>query len=97
MFSPVSGVESEVEAKVEAGAEGEERMSEQGVREPPVEKGETVEVEVEDIGEQGDGIARIGPGYIVFVPGADIGDRITVEINQVRENFAFGEVVEGPY
>lgn len=68
-----------------------------GGRGPPVEEGETVEVEIEDIGEQGDGIARIGPGYIVFVSETDVGDRVTVEVTQVRENFAFGEVIEGPY
>lgn len=61
---------------------------------PPVVEGERREVEIEDLGEQGDGIARVGPGYVVFVPGADIGDRITVEIVEVRSNFAFADVVE---
>ena len=61
--------------------------------EPPVTKGEELEVEIEDVGEKGDGIARVGPGYIVFVPDTDIGDRVTIEITQTRENFAFGEVV----
>ena len=62
---------------------------------PPVEEGETREVEIEDVGDQGDGIARIGPGYVVFVPETAVGDRVTVEINEARDNFAFGEVVEG--
>lgn len=61
---------------------------------PPVEEGERREVEVEDVGEQGDGIARVGPGYIVFVPGTAVGDRVTVEITKARENFAFADVVE---
>ena len=61
---------------------------------PPVEDGETLDVEIEDVGDQGDGIARIGPGYIVFVPDTEIGDRVTIEITQARENFAFAEVVE---
>ncbi|MFB6352558.1 MAG: TRAM domain-containing protein [Halobacteriales archaeon] len=74
-----------------------DRGRDRGGRGPPVAEGETVEVEIEDIGEQGDGIARVGPGYIVFVPDTDIGDRVTVEVTQVRENFAFGEVIEGPY
>lgn len=72
-----------------------DRARSQPRSEPPVEEGDTCEVEVEDIGDQGDGIARIGPGYIVFVPDTDIGDRVTVEITQALENFAFGEVVEG--
>lgn len=68
-----------------------------GSRDAPVGEGEQVEVEIEDYGEQGDGLARIGKGYIVFVPETDIGDRVMVEIGKVTENFAFGEVVEGPY
>lgn len=65
-----------------------------GDAEPPVEEGETRTVHIEDIGEQGDGIARVGPGYIVFVPETDVGDEVTVEITDVRENFAFGEIAE---
>ena len=61
---------------------------------PPVEEGQIVEVEIDDIGEQGDGIARIGPGYIVFVPDTRIGDEVTIEITKVQENFGFGEVVD---
>lgn len=60
----------------------------------PVEEGEQLDVEIEDVGDQGDGIARIGPGYIVFVSDTDIGDRVTIEIQQARPNYAFGEVVE---
>lgn len=73
------------------------RSSAQADSGPPVEEGETVEVEIEDLGDQGDGIARIGPGFIVFVPGTDLGDRVTVEITDARDNFAFGDVIEGPY
>lgn len=63
--------------------------------EPPVEEGERCEVEIEDVGEQGDGIARVGPGYVVFVPNTAVGDRVTVEITKAQDNFAFAEVVEG--
>jgi predicted RNA-binding protein with TRAM domain len=62
---------------------------------PPVSEGEVCQVEIEDVGDQGDGIARIGPGYVVFVPETTIGDRVTAKITQARENFAFAEVVEG--
>ena len=61
---------------------------------PPVEEGELLEVEIEDLGDQGDGIARVGPGYIVFVPDTKVGDRVTVKITRARENFAFGDIVE---
>lgn len=61
--------------------------------EPPVEAGETLEVDIEDLGDKGDGIARIGPGYIIFVPGTDVGDRVEIEITEARENFGFGDVI----
>jgi predicted RNA-binding protein with TRAM domain len=61
---------------------------------PPVEEGEVLELEVEDVGDQGDGLARVGPGYVVFVPEARVGDRPRVRITTVRENFAFAERVE---
>lgn len=61
---------------------------------PPVEEGETRVVEIEDIGEQGDGIARVERGYVVIVSGAGQGERVEVEIVNARENVAFAEVVE---
>ena len=77
------------------GAGSRERGRTEEASEPPVAEGELREFEIEGIGDKGDGIARVGPGYIVFVPDTDVGDRVTVEITQVRENFAFAEVVEG--
>jgi predicted RNA-binding protein with TRAM domain len=69
-----------------------DRTREPDVNEPPVEEGEVIEVEIEDLGDQGDGIARVGPGFIVFVPDTEIGDRVSVEITSVKETVAFGEV-----
>lgn len=67
---------------------------ERGHPEPPVEKGETREVEIEDVGQEGDGIARVERGYVVIVSDAGIGDRVMIEIRDVQENVAFAEVVE---
>ena len=61
---------------------------------PPVEEGEQRDVEIESLGEQGDGIAKVERGYVVIVPGTSVGDRVTVEIQQVRENVAFADVVD---
>jgi predicted RNA-binding protein with TRAM domain len=61
---------------------------------PPVEEGEVLQVEIEDVGDQGDGLARVGPGYVVFVAGASVGDRPTVRVTSARENVAFAEIVE---
>jgi predicted RNA-binding protein with TRAM domain len=60
---------------------------------PPVDEGEIREVEIEDTGEKGDGIARIPPGYVVFVENTSPGDRVRIKITEARDNFAFAEVV----
>jgi predicted RNA-binding protein with TRAM domain len=61
---------------------------------PPVEKGEVRYVEIEDIGKQGDGIARVERGYVIIVPGADVGERVKIEVSEVKSNFAVGEIIE---
>ncbi|MHC3437628.1 TRAM domain-containing protein [Natrialbaceae archaeon A-gly3] len=61
---------------------------------PPVEVGETRYVEIEDIGKQGDGIARVERGYVIIVPGADVGERVKIEVSEVKSNFAVGEIIE---
>ncbi|MFQ3293414.1 MAG: putative RNA-binding protein with TRAM domain [Halobacteriales archaeon] len=65
-----------------------------GEPQPPVDIGETRYVEIEDIGKQGDGIARVERGYVIIVPGADVGERVKVEITEVKSNFAVGETIE---
>jgi len=59
-----------------------------------VGKAEVMDVDIDYLGEEGDGIARVGPGYVVFIPDTEPGERVAVEITTVRENVAFGEVVE---
>ena len=61
---------------------------------PPVEPGEIRYVEIEDLGKQGDGIARVERGYVIIVPGAEVGERVKIEISEVKSNFAVGEVIE---
>lgn len=61
---------------------------------PPVEEGEIRYVEIEDLGKQGDGIARVERGYVIIVPGADINERVKIEITGVKSNFAVGEIIE---
>ncbi len=65
-----------------------------GEPQPPVEAGEIRYVEIEDIGKQGDGIARVERGYVIIVPDAEIGERVKVEITEVKSNFAVGEIIE---
>jgi len=61
---------------------------------PPVERGEIRYVEIEDLGKQGDGIARVERGYVIIVPGGEVGERVKIEITEVKSNFAVGEVIE---
>ncbi len=61
---------------------------------PPVEPGEMRYVEIEDLGKQGDGIARVERGYVIIVPGAAVGERVKIEVAEVKSNFAVGEIVE---
>lgn len=67
---------------------------EQGPQTPPVEEGEQRTVEIEDLGDQGDGITRVERGFVVIVPDTEQGERVTIEISDVRENVAFAEVVQ---
>jgi predicted RNA-binding protein with TRAM domain len=60
---------------------------------PPVKEGERRVVEVESLGDQGDGIAKVERGYVLIVPGAEPGDSVEVEIEEVRQNVAFTRVV----
>tara|TARA_A100001037_G_scaffold306718_1_gene354534 strand:- start:18119 stop:18508 length:390 start_codon:yes stop_codon:yes gene_type:complete len=60
----------------------------------PVNPGDVCEVTIEDIGSEGDGIAKVGLGYIIFVPKTDIGHKVKIKINTVAKKYAFAEVVE---
>ena len=61
---------------------------------PPVEEGERRVVDIEDVGEQGDGITRVERGYVVIVPDTEPGERVEIEISNTRENVGFAEVIE---
>src|SRR3989339_542560 len=58
----------------------------------PVKEGQEYDVEIEGIGEKGDGIAKI-EGYVVIVPNVKKGDTVRVKINAVRGRVSFGEVI----
>ncbi|SFB73024.1 Predicted RNA-binding protein, contains TRAM domain [Halobiforma haloterrestris] len=86
----------------EADTEGEGSSSTQpetapSEPQPPVDVGETRYVEIEDIGKQGDGIARVERGYVIIVPGADVGERVKIEVTEVKSNFAVGEIIEDTF
>lgn len=59
----------------------------------PVEVGKEYEVEVSEISNKGDGIARI-EGLIIFVKGGQAGQKVKVKITKVGSSFAIGEPVQ---
>lgn len=59
----------------------------------PVEEGDEYVVDVEDIGDEGDGIAHV-EDFVVLVPDAKLGDQVRVRIENVQDDFAVGEILE---
>ena len=59
----------------------------------PVASGDELEVEIVDVGSEGDGIAKV-EAFTVFVPETETGDTVTVEITDVKPQFAFAERVD---
>ncbi|SEW27439.1 23S rRNA (uridine(2552)-2'-O)-methyltransferase [Natrinema salifodinae] len=53
-----------------------------------VRPGDELEVEVEDVGSEGDGIASVD-GYRLFVPGTEVGETVEVRVEDVKPNFGF--------
>ncbi|MFD1646506.1 23S rRNA (uridine(2552)-2'-O)-methyltransferase [Haloarchaeobius litoreus] len=56
----------------------------------PVRPGDTIEVTIEDVGSEGDGIAKVD-GFTVFVDGADEGETVEVEVTEVKPRFGFAK------
>ena len=59
----------------------------------PVDVGQEIDVIIDDIGSRGDGIARI-QGFLVFVPGAKVGERLKIKIVSLGRKFAIAEKIK---
>jgi len=57
-----------------------------------VKENQELEVVIDDIGSRGDGIAKMA-GYMIFVAGSKVGDRVRVRIVSVGGKFAVGEKI----
>ena len=69
------------------------RFSEPSVDLPkPINVGEEYDVEINEIGSRGDGIARI-KNFVVFVENVKKGEKAHIKIKEVRNRFAIGEKV----
>ncbi|MGB3460160.1 MAG: TRAM domain-containing protein [Halobacteriota archaeon] len=58
----------------------------------PLNVGDSYDVSIEDVGREGDGIARV-EGFVVFVPNTKKGDNVKIRISKVSRRVGFGEVV----
>ena len=58
-----------------------------------IKAGDEYDVEIQEIGEQGDGITRIGD-FVVFVKHAMVGQAVRVRIREVHPHFAFADIIE---
>lgn len=56
----------------------------------PVRKGDVIEVEIEDEGDEGDGVATVDD-FVLFVEDVAVGDEVQVEVTEVRANYGFAE------
>ena len=59
----------------------------------PVKVGEIREVRIEAIGNKGDGIAKVN-GFVIFVPGTELNDKVKIKITKVFKKFGCGEIVD---
>jgi 23S rRNA (uridine2552-2'-O)-methyltransferase len=58
-----------------------------------VRAGDRLEVEIEGVGDEGDGIAKVD-GYTLFVADADPDETVEIEVVDVKPRFGFGERVD---
>jgi 23S rRNA (uridine2552-2'-O)-methyltransferase len=89
---PVEEEQVEEPEEVEETEDQEEGEEEEDF-DKPVSEGEIVEVDIEDLGSKGDGIAR-KEGFVIFVPGGEVGETYDVEVTSVGRKFAFAEIDE---
>lgn len=59
----------------------------------PVAPGEEYTVEIEELGDEGDGVASV-EDFVVLVPDATLGERVLVRIETVQDTFATATRVE---
>lgn len=61
-------------------------MADQPAR-APVDQGESYHIEIEELGNEGDGIGFV-EDFVVIVPDGTLGESVTVEVTRVEDTFA---------
>jgi predicted RNA-binding protein with TRAM domain len=60
----------------------------------PVEVGKEYDVEVTELSRRGDGVAKV-QGFVIFVQGAKVGQKVKIKVDRVGPRFASATVVTG--
>ncbi len=60
---------------------------------PPVSDGDEVDVQIESIGDKGDGVAKV-KGFVIFVSGVTKGEWVRIKIKKVLASVAFAEKIK---
>ena len=58
----------------------------------PVEVGKEYDVQVTELSRRGDGVAKI-EGFVIFVQGAKVGQKVKIKVDRVGPRFASATVV----
>ena len=56
---------------------------------PPVNEGDVLDLEIESLGDKGDGVGKIDK-FVIMVPNTKTGEKVKVKISRVLRNMAFG-------
>ncbi|WP_338726755.1 23S rRNA (uridine(2552)-2'-O)-methyltransferase [Haladaptatus sp. DJG-WS-42] len=59
----------------------------------PVREGDRVEVTIQSVGKEGDGVAKL-EGYTLFVPGTEEGETVEVKVTDIKPRFGFAERID---
>jgi len=62
------------------------------IKSDEIKEGGIYEVLIQDVGREGDGMARVGK-YTIYIPGTAKGDRAKIRINHIKGTLAFGSLV----
>lgn len=87
---PMAGDNINIKKKTKLGGVNLEEKD-KGSRGPPVQEGDSIEVEVINIGKKGDGIARYDD-FVIVVPEGKPGQKLEVEITRVLPRLAFSKI-----
>lgn len=60
----------------------------------PVEVGKEYDVDITELSRRGDGVAKI-QGFIIFVRGSKVGEKVKIKVDTVGPRFATASVVGG--